>query len=56
MFLQYTNIFDLLLANFMQMVEFVKYMLKNMLSIIVKRYMREPVKTYFGLLKIQVKF
>ena len=23
---------------------------------IVKRYMRDPVKTYFGLLKIQVKF
>ena len=31
-------------------------MLKNMLSYIVKRYMRDPVKTYFGLLKIQVKF
>ena len=31
-------------------------MLKNMLSNIVKRYMRDPVKTYFGLLKIQVKF
>ena len=29
---------------------------KNMLSNIVKRYMRDPVKTYFGLLKIQVKF
>ena len=28
---------------------------KNMLSSIVKRYMRDPVKTYFGLLKIQVK-
>ena len=27
-----------------------------MLSNIVKRYMRDPVKTYFGLLKIQVKF
>ena len=27
-----------------------------MLSSIVKRYMRDPVKTYFGLLKIQVKF
>ena len=27
-----------------------------MLSITVKRYMRDPVKTYFGLLKIQVKF
>ena len=31
-------------------------LLKNMLSNIVKRYMRDPVKTYFGLLKIQVKF
>ena len=29
---------------------------KNMLSSTVKRYMRGPVKTYFGLLKIQVKF
>ena len=29
---------------------------KNMLSNILKRYMRDPVKTYFGLLKIQVKF
>ena len=29
---------------------------KNMLSNIVKRYIRDPVKTYFGLLKIQVKF
>ena len=29
---------------------------KNMLSNIVKRYMRNPVKTYFGLSKIQVKF
>ena len=29
---------------------------KNMLSNIVKRYMRDQVKTYFGLLKIQVKF
>ena len=29
---------------------------KNMLSNTVKRYMRDPVKTYFGLLKIQVKF
>ena len=29
---------------------------KNMLSSIVKRYMRDPVKTYFGLLIIQVKF
>ena len=28
----------------------------NMLSNIVKRYMRDPVKPYFGLLKIQVKF
>ena len=29
---------------------------KNMLSSTVKRYMRDPVKTYFGQLKIQVKF
>ena len=29
---------------------------KNMLSSTVKRYMRDPVKTYFSLLKIQVKF
>ena len=29
---------------------------KNMLSNIVKRYMRDLVKTFFGLLKIQVKF
>ena len=29
---------------------------KNMLSSIVKRYMIDPVKTYFGLFKIQVKF
>ena len=29
---------------------------KNMFSSTVKRYMRDPVKTYFGLLKIQVKF
>ena len=28
---------------------------KNMLSSTVKRYMRDPVKIYFGLLKIQVK-
>ena len=28
---------------------------KNILSSIVKRYIRDPVKTYFGLLKIQVK-
>ena len=31
-------------------------LVKNMLSSIVKRYMRDLVKTYFGLLKIQVKF
>ena len=31
-------------------------LLKNMLSNIVKRYRRDPVKTCFGLLKIQVKF
>ena len=29
---------------------------KNMFPSIMKRYMRDPVKTYFGLLKIQVKF
>ena len=29
---------------------------KNMLSRIVKRCMRDPVKNYFCLLKIQVKF
>ena len=29
---------------------------KNMLSSTVKRYTRDTVKTYFGLLKIQVKF
>ena len=29
---------------------------KNMLSNIVKKYLRDPVKTYFGRLKIQVKF
>ena len=29
---------------------------KNMLSSIVKRYMRDPVKTNFGLFKILVKF
>ena len=28
----------------------------NMLSSTVKRYMSDPVKTYFGLSKIQVKF
>ena len=31
-------------------------LLKNMLSNIVKRYMRDLVKTYFGQLKIHVKF
>ena len=29
---------------------------KNMLSSTMKRYMRDPVKIYFGLLKIYVKF
>ena len=29
---------------------------KNLLSNIMKRYMRDPVKTYFGQLKIQVNF
>ena len=28
----------------------------NMLSSTVKRYIRDPVNTYFGVLKIQVKF
>ena len=28
---------------------------KNMLSSTLKRYMRDPVKNYFGLLKIQMK-
>ena len=31
-------------------------LLKSMLSNIVKKYIRDPVKTYFGRLKIQVKF
>ena len=30
--------------------------IKNMSSSTVKRCMRDPIKTYFGLLKIQVKF
>ena len=30
--------------------------LLNMLSSTVKRFMRDLIKTYFGLLKIQVKF
>ena len=29
---------------------------KNMLLSTVKRYMKDPVRIYFGLLKIQVKF
>ena len=29
---------------------------KNMLSSIVKRYMSDPVKTYFGILKNQGNF
>ena len=29
---------------------------KNTVSSTVKRYMKDPLKTYFGLLKIQVKF
>ena len=29
---------------------------ENMLSSNVKRYMRDPVKTFFGLFKIQEKF
>ena len=31
------------------------HLLKDKLSSTVKRYMRDPVKTYFGPLKIQVK-
>ena len=42
--------------NFLNCKPRVLQLLKNMLSNIVKRYMRDPVKTYFGLLKIQVKF
>ena len=33
-----------------------KHIDKNMLSSTVKRYMRDQVKIYFGLLKIRVKF
>ena len=42
--------------NFLNCQPRVLQLLKNMLSNIVKRYMRGPVKTYFGLLKTQVKF
>ena len=42
--------------NFLNCQPRVLQRLKNMLSNIVKRYMRDSVKTYFGLLKIQVKF
>ena len=42
--------------NFLNCYPRVLQLLKNMLSSIVKRYMRDLVKTYFGLLKIQVKF
>ena len=42
--------------NFLNCKLHVLQLLKNMLSNIVKRYMRDPVKTYFGRLKIQVKF
>ena len=42
--------------NFLNCYPRVLQLLKTMLSSIVKRYMRDPVKTYFGLLKIQVKF
>ena len=42
--------------NFQNCKPRVLQLLKNMLSSIVERYMRDPVKTYFGLLKMQVKF
>ena len=42
--------------NFLNCKPRVLQLLKNMLSNIVKKYMRDPVKTYFGPLKIQVKF
>ena len=42
--------------NFLNCYPCVLQLLKNMLSNIVKRYMRDPVKTYFGLFKIHVKF
>ena len=42
--------------NFLNCKPRVLQLLKNMLSNIVKRYMRDLVKTYFGRLKIQVKF
>ena len=42
--------------NFLNCSPRVLQLLKNMLSSTVKRFMRDPVKTYFGLSKIQVKF
>ena len=42
--------------NFLNCLPRVLQLVKNMLSSIVKRYMRDPVKTYFGLLNIQGKF
>ena len=42
--------------NFLNCQPCVSQLLKNMLSSIEKRYMIDSVKTYFGLLKIQVKF
>ena len=42
--------------NFLNCSPRVLQLLKNMLSSIVKRYMRDPVKTYVGLLNILVKF
>ena len=42
--------------NFLNCKPRVLQLLKNMLSNIVKKYMRDLVKTYFGPLKIQVKF
>ena len=42
--------------NFLNCKPRVLQLLKSMLSSTVKRYMIDPVKTYFSLLKIQVKF
>ena len=42
--------------NFLKLLTSCLTALKNMLSRTVSRYMRDPVKIYFGLLKIQLKF
>ena len=42
--------------NFLKLVTLCLTAVENMLSSNVKRYMRDPVKTYFGLFKIQEKF